>query len=207
MNDRLRDEIIQKRGYDTFIQADELSLKISSYPVTAKYLAERLSANGDTLCELCCGIGVSMIEASRYFNTVIGVDNDTDTIEFARKNISMNGRDNFELMLGDVTDKTLLAAINADIVTYDIPYWTDHDGAVDQNNPDLKEVIDSVRSNITNKIVVHSPPHYSYENAAELFDEFEYQEVWIDDRHDRNFIYLGPLISHVGRTKVVLANG
>jgi ubiquinone/menaquinone biosynthesis C-methylase UbiE len=69
-------DIIQTRNYNPRIAGDELSLKIASYPATAQYLANRLSGQGTTLCELCCGVGVSLIEFSKTFEKVIGVDND-----------------------------------------------------------------------------------------------------------------------------------
>lgn len=82
----MRTDIIQTRGYNPNISGDELSLKIASYPATARYLAQRLKDEGDTVCELCCGIGVSLIELSKSFNRVIGVDSSAIIVEDCRKN-------------------------------------------------------------------------------------------------------------------------
>jgi ubiquinone/menaquinone biosynthesis C-methylase UbiE len=77
----MRTNIIQTRGYDPDISGDELSLKIASYPATARYLAGRLKGTGKVACELCCGVGISLIELSKTFEKVIGVDSDSQVIE------------------------------------------------------------------------------------------------------------------------------
>ena len=198
----MRDEIIKKRGYSDAIHGDNLSLTISSYPVVAEYLASRLAYRGDTLCELCCGIGVSLIEFSSHFEYVIGIDNDMSVIKLATKNLAEAGRENCKLVLGDVSDPEILSRIKADIVTYDIPYWSDHNGLVKNQNPDLSEVVHLAQDHITDNIVIYAPPHTIYDDISKLFDRFEYQEVWIDGDHDRNLIYLGSTIEHNGKTKV-----
>ena len=198
----MRAKVIEKRGYSKSIKGDELSLKISSYPVTAAYLAERLAKNGDTICELCCGVGISLMEFSHHFDSVIGVDNDLQVIESARYNLQDAGVKNGELIEGDIEDPNILSTIRADIVAYDIPYWSEHGGMVEYKNPDLKKIVDAIRATVSHQIVIYAPPHVSYGSIAELFDDFEYQQVWVNDKHDRNFVYLGSLIDRQGITKV-----
>ncbi|MDB5176554.1 MAG: S-adenosyl-L-methionine-dependent methyltransferase [Candidatus Saccharibacteria bacterium] len=201
----MRDEIIQKRGYDSSIEGDDLSLKISSYPITAKYLSVRLAVHGGVICELCCGIGISLIEFSRHFDTVIGVDNDPYVIESARNNLQRNKITNYELILGGAEDLDTLHKIDADIVAYDIPYWSDHgNDAVTGKNPQLSTIIDLIRVNITKNIVIYAPSDVSYDDIAKITDVFEYQEVWINDKHDRNFIYFGDLIDTLGQSSINL---
>ena len=198
----MRDEIIQKRGYASSTKGDVLSLKISSYPVTAKYLAERLAQNGNSICELCCGIGISLIEFSNNFEHVIGVDNHAEVMKSAQDNLQSAGVKNCELLLGSADDSSVLSKIKADIVAYDIPYWSNHDDNLLSKNPQLSEMIQLIKSSITENIVVYLPAEFSFENANGLADTFEYQEVWIDGKHDRNFIYFGNLIHTHGYTKV-----
>jgi methylase of polypeptide subunit release factors len=206
MTNIMRDEIIQKRGYADSISGDDLSLKISSYPTTAKYLAKRLSPHGNTICELCCGVGISLIEFSHRFDKVIGLDNSSQVIESAQKNLHNAGITNCELLLGNADDPSKLSRINADIVAYDIPYWSDHNDAAMDKNPQLARVIELINANITKNIVIYSPPHISYDDIAKITSIFEYQEVWIDDKHDRNFIYFGDLVEKPTRTKIILSN-
>ena len=83
----MRTDIIQTRGYNPNIAGDDLSLKIASYPATARHLAKRLENQGKTVCELCCGIGISLIELSKSFDEVIGIDNDPSIVDDCRKNL------------------------------------------------------------------------------------------------------------------------
>lgn len=201
----MREEIIQKRNYDSAIHGDELSLKIASYPATARYLAERLAPYGDSICELCCGIGVSLVEFSRHFETVVGIDNDLSVADAARQNLQQVGVTNCEVLVGSVENADLLRGVSTDIVAYDIPYWSDHGGTVKSKNPDLKEILALISAHMSTKIVVYTPPHVSYEDIAKIADTFEYQEVWVGDKYDRNFIYFGDLIQMTGLSKIVLA--
>lgn len=200
----MRTDIIQTRGYDPNISGDELSLKIASYPATARYLAERLKKEGDVVCELCCGVGVSLIELSKTFNKVLGIDIDSKIVEDCRKNLEQAKIANYEVLCGDISDRELLGKIRADIVLYDIPYWSTHAGQVDpeRQNPDLRNLITNIRELITDKIVIYAPTHMTYEKVVAALGPCEYIEVFTNGKHDRNFIFLGGLVRHVGTTRV-----
>ena len=202
----MRDDIIQSRKYDPQIAGDDLSLKISSYSTTARYLADRLQGKGVTVCELCCGVGVSLIELAGTFEKVIGVDNSQAVINDCRANLNHTGVTNFELLTGDAESKALLKNIKADIILYDIPYWSNHSGEVNpaKQNPDLGELITNIREFITEDIVVYAPTYITYETIRDELGECEYHEVWLNGKHDRNFIFLGSLIQTIGKTKIEL---
>lgn len=202
----MREEIIDKRGYDEDITGSELSLKIASYPATAKYLARRLKGKGNTVCELCCGIGVSLIELAKSFDKVIGVDIDEVIIRDCKTNLKHANIRNFTLLLGDISDTSVLSKIKADVVLYDIPYWSDHAGKVDpaKQNPDLRKLITNIRSNITNDIVIYAPTHMTYESVAATVGICDYVQVFANGKHDRNFIFLGSLIEHEGASKITV---
>lgn len=203
-NERMRNDIIQNRGYDHNIAGDELSLKIASYPSTARYLAERLKHQGDTVCELCCGVGVSLLELSKSFSKVIGVDNDAAILADCRQNLTQAGITNFEILCGDVSDRGLLHKIKADVVLYDIPYWSSHEGKVDpeRQNPDLIQLIADISEVITPNIVIYAPTHMTYETAKDQLGECDYVEVYTNGKHDRNFIFLGNLIEITGISRI-----
>lgn len=202
----MRDDIIQSRKYNPQIAGDELSLKISSYSTTARYLAGRLQGKGATVCELCCGVGVSLIELAGTFEKVVGVDNSQLVIDDCRTNLDQAGVINYELLTGDIGAKSILKNIQADIVLYDIPYWSNHSGKVNpaKQNPDLGELITNIREFITEDIVVYAPTYITYETIRVELGECEYNEVWLNGKHDRNFIFLGLLIQTIGETKIEL---
>ena len=202
----MREEIIQARGYSDQTEGDVLSLKIASYPTSAQYLARRLASQGDTICELCCGIGVSLIELVKTFDKVIGVDNDHAVIDACKVNLDHAGVINYDLVTADISARTVLSNIQADIVLYDIPYWSSHDGKVDPDtqNPNLQQVVRDIQELITDKIVIYTPPHMPYEEVGMAVGECEYMQVWIDGKHDRNFAFLGSLTQNIGTTKITL---
>jgi len=203
-NKTMRTDTIRARGYDPAIAGDELSLKIASFPATARYLAERLKEEGDVVCELCCGVGVSLIELSQTFAKVIGVDNSQKVVEDCRKNLERAGLTNYEVLCGDVSDPSLLGKIKADMVLYDIPYWSTHAGKVDpeKQNPDLRKLIDSIRTLVTEKIVIYAPPGMTYEEATSALGPCEFMQVYTNGKYDRNFIFLDGLIRRVGQRNI-----
>ena len=200
----MREDIIKNRGYNKQTVGDELSLKIASYPSTAKYLADRLKDRGNTICELCCGIGMSLLELAKSFDKVIGIDSDAAILADCKVNLEQADIKNYELLCGDVSDKNLLAKISADIVLYDIPYWSDHSGKVDpgKQNPNLRQLISDIRTAITSNIVIYTPTHMTYESAQAELGRLEYVEVYVNGKHDRNFIFLGELIENEGKSQV-----
>lgn len=200
----MREDIIRTRGYDSQLAGSELSLKIASYPASAKYLANRLKGKGDTVCELCCGIGISLIELAKSFHKVIGVDIDNEILADCRHNLFQAGTVNYELMAGDITHRNVLEKITADIVLYDIPYWSEHGGKVmpAQQNPNLCEIVGNIRQTVTSEIVIYAPPHLAYEAVAAEISKCEYMQVFINNKHDRNFIFLGNLVEQEG-TRVI----
>jgi tRNA G37 N-methylase Trm5 len=203
-NEEMRTDIITARCYNPDISGDELSLKIASYPTTARYLATRLKNEGDIVCELCCGIGVSLIELAKSFKKVIGVDNDLAVIEDCDKNLESAGIMNYEILHGDVSDRNLLNRIKADVVLYDIPYWSTHAGQVDpeKQNPDLQQLIADIRELITDKIVIYAPTHMTYAEATSVLGPCEFMQIYMNGKHDRNFIFLGGLAKQAGKTKI-----
>ncbi len=98
----------------------------------------------------------------------------------------------------------MLRAINADIVLYDIPYWSDHQGKVDpaRQNPDLQQIIADIRATITPNIVIYAPTHMTYRAAKDQLGDCEYVKVYIHGKHDRNFIFLGNLIEKEGASRI-----
>lgn len=201
----MKSEIIKRRGYDENIAGSELSLEIASYPTSARYLAERLKDTGNAVCELCCGVGISLIEMAEVFPNIIGVDNDRSVVEACAQNLKRAGINNFKLIHGDASEPKLLRGIEGDVVIYDIPFWSDHNGQTDtEKNPDLISLIENIRELITRNIVIYTPPYVEYDDILKQFGECEFTEVYLDGRHDRNFVFLGNTIKETGHYKIEL---
>ncbi len=57
---------------------------------------------GDSAIELYCGVGLFTVPLARRLKAVIGVEDDADATEFARKNLANAGLDNAEIERSDV---------------------------------------------------------------------------------------------------------
>lgn len=199
-----KEQIITKRGYRTGIHGDQYTLYLSNYPIAAKYLATRLK--GGILLELCCALGITLEALSDNFKELIGVDIDPKVLEDCRHNLKDGELLNkIELVQGDISNESLLKSFKADVVIYDIPYWVykelpDGTNVLDKN-PELKFVIETIRKYITQNIVIFAPPYMEYETIKKLLGECEYEQIYINGRYDRNYIYFGRLIKNQGINK------
>ncbi len=202
-----RQRLIQKRGYSSDIQGDEVSLYISNYVDAAEYLAKRIGKKDKTVVELCCGIGVTLEQLARNFQRAIGVDLDPQILAWCKHNLTKAGViDNVTLIQGDIGDSELLETIQADVAVYDIPFWDigiSKDVHSSHENPNLKATVEAIRKFITSDIVICVPAHYTYDMAVDDLGKCEYQEIYRPD-HKRSYIYLGSLIQQPGITKLEL---
>ena len=202
-------DIVQQRGYRKNIKGDKFSLYISNYPSNAKYLKSRIGNPQLILAELCCSIGVTLEYLAPSFKKIIGVDLDKGVLEMCKINLDESGfRAKTELICGDVFDDKILKDIEADIVIYDIPFWYPHQqenqGDLVGKNPPLKELINKIQKYITMDIVIFSPPEWSYDYSKKLLGTIEFEKVFIDQRHNRNQIYMGSLMTKEGETEIQL---
>ncbi|MCL5435841.1 MAG: methyltransferase domain-containing protein [Patescibacteria group bacterium] len=211
MGNNTRDTLIAERGYSKDVAGDTLALYISNNPAAAQWLAKRIGDPDKTLLELCCGVGVTLQHLASVFKKVIGVDIDRQTLRACRENLTRrNLVRTAELILGDVRDVSLLKTLEADVVIYDIPYWYPQKyrkyGAQGEQreNPDLVGLVNNVRKFISKDIVVFAPKEMDYEYFKNILGKCEHVEIFINNKHDRNYVLFGDLIKKAGGHSVNL---
>lgn len=204
-----RESIINRRRYRKNVKGDKFSLYISNYPVIAKYLKQRIGDNKKVIAELCCGIGISLEYLGDAFKHIIGVDSNKKVLSFCLKNLEYVGlKSKTTLICGGINDDKILKGIKADIVIYDVPFWSKHEyegrGDLTKKNPSLKRMIEKIRRCITDEIVIFCPPKYDYEMILSQVGDCEYQKVFVNGKYSRNHVYLGSLIQRRGITEIEL---
>lgn len=200
--------LIKSRRLPEYIEGDELSLKISSYPIFLTYLSTRLGNRHTILLELCTGIAVGLIYLERSFKKLYGIELDYKIVKIASSNIEKSGlKDKVSIIQSDVNDIDGFKYLKPDVVIYDIPYWSDHDADLLKNNPDLKKLFREINKHLTKNIIIYSPPRLDYEYYKKLLNiEFELVEIYINRKHDRNVLFFGNLVNKVGTCKEYLIN-
>lgn len=206
-----RESIIKRRGYRKNISGDKFSLYISNYPITVKYLTERIGDTTKVLVELCCGVGVTLEYIGNAFNHIIGVDINKKILDECQENLKNVGLlEKDTLILGDINNDEILKKIKADVVIYDIPYWSAHtyenQGDLAKKNPALKSTIERIQKFISNDILIFCSPNFDYDMIKREVGSCEFQKVFINGRHDRNHVYLGGLKQEDGITELKLYN-
>jgi len=201
-------DLIKARRLPKYIEGDELSLKISSYPIFLKYLSNRLANKFSILLELCTGIAVGLIFLESNFRKLYGVELDSKIVKLAKRNIEKSElKDKLSMIQADVNDISDFKYLKPDVVIYDIPYWSNHDVDLLKRNPDLKLLFKNINKHLTKNIIIYSPPHFDYDYYKKLLNiEFELVEIYINKKHDRNVLFFGNLVNKIGIFKVLLVN-
>ncbi len=201
--------IIERRGFRKDVKGGNFSLYISNYPVIARYLKERLSDKNKTLAELCCGVGITLEYIGFGFKSLVGIDIDKKILSQCKENLSSAGLiDRTVLICADIENDDTLRRIKADMVIYDVPFWSPHKnkgmGDLTQINPDLKSMINRIRKFVTKDIVIFCPPNHDYKIVKKQVGVCEYERVFVNGKYDRNHIYLGNLAKKEGITEIRL---
>ena len=204
-----RESIIERRGYRKNIKGDKFSLYISNYPVIVDYLKKRIGDSKKILAELCCGIGVTLEYIGTAFKQIIGVDIDKEVLASCEDNLKYVGLlQKSTLILGDIKNDEVLKKIKADIVIYDIPFWSSHkyvnQGDLTKKNPPLKATIERIKKFITKDIIIFCSPKFNYQIIKDELGSCEFQKVFINGKYDRNHIYLGRLKQKDGISEIKL---
>jgi 16S rRNA A1518/A1519 N6-dimethyltransferase RsmA/KsgA/DIM1 with predicted DNA glycosylase/AP lyase activity len=204
-----KESIIERRKYRKNIKGDAFSLYISNYPVAVEYLKKRIGNKKKTVAELCCGIGITLEYIGDAFNSLVGVDIDKHVLSACADNLkNVNLLSKTTLIQGDINDDNILKKVKADVVIYDIPYWSSHKllkkGNLTEKNPPLKTIIGKIRKFISNNIIILAPPAYNFKTVKNHIGCCEFQKVFIDGKYDRNHIYLGNLIEKEGIAQIKL---
>lgn len=194
------------RKLPKYIYGDDLSLKISSYPVFLTHLSERLGCKYSVLLELCTGIGIGLIYLQKNFKKLYGIEIDPTIVEIARSNLLKAGlTTKVSIIQADVVNIPEFTNLKPDVVIYDIPYWSDHNAGLLKRNPDIKSLFEKINTHLTKNIIIYSPPRFDYTYYKNLLDsDLEMEEIYINNKHDRNVLFFGKLVNKVGSTKVFL---
>ncbi len=202
--------IVERRGYRKNIVGDKFSLYISNYPVAVKYLKRRIGNQKKVLAELCCGVGVTLEYIAGAFKQVIGVEIDRKILDECQDNLKSVGLlQKSTLILGDINNDEVLRKIKADLVIYDIPFWSPHEyenrGDLTKKSPILKSTIERIRKSVSTDIIIFCSPKFNYGMIKKEVGSCEFQKVFINGKHDRNHVYLGKLKQKDGITELKLS--
>lgn len=104
-------------GPDTFFQVNTEQAE-----VLLGQIIERLNLQGtERLVDAYCGVGTMALPLSRHVAQVIGLESQTEAVEQAQRNASLNGIENVEFRVGPVEQVLQTLDGAADIVLMDPP--------------------------------------------------------------------------------------
>lgn len=163
-----------KKKFSLDIHADEDAFYMSNPEISGNYLANKLS-NYSSAVELCSAVGMTCIALAKKMDKVYGVEREESRIEDAKYNAHLYGVDeHVEFIQGDVLDEDLLKSIKADVAILD-PDWSvdknnpkDHAFNLSDTKPNVLDLFNKVRNNITHNIVIRVSKNFTKETLSEL---------------------------------------
>ena len=168
------------------IYGDADGIYMSCPEVISKHLAEKL-AKYKTGVELCCALGITVIQLAKKLEYVYGIDMDTERIISAKKNAQLYGVQNkTEFIQGNVLDETLLKSIQAEVAILD-PDWSagsnkkEHVVDLEMTQPSMKDMFYKAKENITHNLVLRIPNTFTFETLS-ILGKCEIENIIWDNR-------------------------
>ncbi len=168
------------------IYGDADGIYMSCPEVISKHLAEKL-AKYKTGVELCCALGITVIQLAKKLEYVYGIDMDTERIISAKKNAQLYGVQNkTEFIQGNVLDEILLKSIQAEVAILD-PDWSagsnkkEHVADLEMTQPSMKDMFFKVKKNITHNLVLRIPNTFTFETLS-ILGKCEIENIIWDNR-------------------------
>ncbi len=168
------------------IYGDADGIYMSCPEVISKHLAKRLSEY-KTGVELCCALGMTVIQLAKKLDYVYGIDMDEERIVSAKKNAQLYGVQNrTEFIQGNVLDENLLQNIQAEVAILD-PDWSagsnkkEHVMNLEMTQPSIKEMFYKAKENITHNLVLRIPNTFTFD-ILNVLGKCEIENIIWDNR-------------------------
>lgn len=164
---------MNNKKFSKKICGDEDGIYMSCPEKISQHLAEKLTTY-KTGVELCCAIGITVIQLAKKIDYVYGIDMDENRIHAAIKNAQLYKVENkTKFIVGNVLDENLLKSIKADVAILD-PDWSAglnkklHVSNMEMTQPNMKELFYKVKENITDNIIIRIPNTFSFKTLESL---------------------------------------
>ena len=164
---------MKSKKFSQKIYGDEDGIYMSCPEIISQHLAQKL-VGYKTGVELCCAIGMTVIQLAKKMDYVYGIDMNENRIHAAIKNALLyEVEDKTKFIVGDVLDEGILKSIKADIAILD-PDWSagsnkkEHVFNMEMTQPNMKELFYKVKENITDNIVIRIPNTFSFKTLEAL---------------------------------------
>ena len=168
------------------IYGDTDGIYMSCAEVISEHLAKKL-AKYKTGVELCCALGMTVIQLAKKLEYVYGIDMDKERIVSAKKNAQLYGVQNkTEFIQGNVLDENLLKNIQAEVAILD-PDWSagdnkkEHVAELEMTQPSMKDMFFKAKKNITHNLVLRIPNTFTFETLS-ILGKSEIENIIWDNR-------------------------
>ena len=168
------------------IYGDTDGIYMSCPEVISEHLAKKL-AKYKTGVELCCALGMTVIQLAKKLEYVYGIDMDKERIVSAKKNAQLYGVQNkTEFIQGNVLDENLLKNIQAEVAILD-PDWSagnnkkEHVADLEMTPPSMKYMFYKAKEHITHNLVLRIPKTFTFE-TLNVLGKCEIENIIWDNR-------------------------
>lgn len=165
--------------------------------------AERKQLGGDSLVDLCCGLGVDAIAASRRFRRVVAVERDEVLAEVVRYNLALLGIDNVEVVSTSAEEYVATTTEHFDWVFLD-PDRRSAEGRklvrMEDCSPNVIAMMPRLEA-IAERVALKLSPLFDVDEALRLFPDAEVEVVSLAGECKELNVYTG---SEQGAVRVAI---
>lgn len=155
--------------------------------------AERKQLSGDSLVDLCCGLGVDAIAASRRFRRIVAVERDEVLAEVVRYNLELLGIDNVEVVAASAEEYVATTTEHFDWAFLD-PDRRSSEGRklvrMEDCSPNVMAMMPRLET-IAKRVALKLSPLFDVDEALRLFPRAEVEVVSLAGECKELNVYTG----------------
>lgn len=155
--------------------------------------AERKQLSGDSLVDLCCGLGVDAIAVSRRFRRVVAVERDEVLAEVVRYNLELLGVDNVEVVAASAEEYVTTTTEHFDWAFLD-PDRRSNEGRklvrMEDCSPNVMAMMPRLET-IAKRVALKLSPLFDVDEALRLFPRAEVEVVSLAGECKELNVYTG----------------
>lgn len=186
--------------------ADDKTFSMGIHYLLGDYIAKRFKKR-EVVLDCCCGAGFMAIALAKNTDKIIAVDNDSEHLKQAKRNIKLAGFEHkIKFIFVNILDESILNKLPKIEAAFLDPDWSakgkdkhSHCSKFSNMQPPVDKLFEKINKK-TQNIVLRLPREVELKELSAL-PVHELEKVYLDDDFKFYCAYFGNLAKQIGKTE------